>query len=203
MNKGKSPKLTRSRAPQGSEGTPADKPKGNPGPRNRAEELTAENVERIAEMEKATSKPSSLSGRAADLITRFCGSMPFFWVHVAWFAVWIVGNLSMGAKALDPFPFNFLTLMVSLEAIFLSTFILISENREARVEARRSHLDLQINLLAEQENTKMIQMLVAISKKLGITKADDEEVAAMLERTRPEKVAEQIEEKVTEKERDQ
>ena len=70
--------------------------------------------------------------------------------------------------AFDPFPYTFLTLVVSLEAIFLSIFILISQNQETQLTERRKHLDLQINLLAEQENTKMLQLLIAISEKVGV-----------------------------------
>jgi uncharacterized membrane protein len=70
--------------------------------------------------------------------------MAFVWVHVLLFSVWIIANTVMPIKSLDPYPFSFLTLVVSLEAIFLSTFILISENRQARIDERRNHLDLQI-----------------------------------------------------------
>lgn len=115
------------------------KPRKRKLPNPAAEDLTARNVQTIAELEKATTGPAAFSDRLADRITTFCGTMSFLWLHVAWFAVWIGGNLSFGGKALDPYPFNFLTLMVSLEAIFLSTFILISEIRQSRMSERRSH----------------------------------------------------------------
>jgi uncharacterized membrane protein len=128
------------------------------------EELTAQNVKSIANLERAAQVQLS----SADRITRFCGSMAFVWVHVLWFSVWIIANTVMPIKPLDPYPFSFLTLVVSLEAIFLSTFILISENRQARIDERRNHLDLQINLLAEQENTKTLQLLEQIANKLEV-----------------------------------
>jgi uncharacterized membrane protein len=81
---------------------------------------------------------------------------------------------------------------VSLEAIFLSTFILISQNQETRLSERRNHLDLQINLLTEQENTKMLQMLKRISEKLDIEIEDDPTVQVLEQATRPEKLVEQI-----------
>jgi uncharacterized membrane protein len=81
----------------------------------------------------------------------------FIAIHIVWFTVWISLNLGRidGIHAFDPYPFTFLTMVVSLEAIFLSIFVLISQNRMAHQADRRAHLDLQINLLAEQENTMM------------------------------------------------
>ena len=83
--------------------------------------------------------------------------------------------------------------MVSLEAIFLSTFILISQNLETKVAERRNHLDLQINLLSEQENTQMIAMMVAIAEKVGADLSHVPQVEVLRGETQPEKVAEQIE----------
>ncbi len=118
--------------------------------------------------------------------------MLFLWVHVAWFAIWIFTNSMLRGRAIDPFPFSLLTLTVSLEAIFLSTFILISENRQALVDERRSHLDLQINLLAEQENTKMLKLLKEIAQKVGVESHDDPEIAVLEQATLPHKLLEQI-----------
>jgi uncharacterized membrane protein len=89
-----------------------------------------------------------------------------------------------------------LTLVVSLEAIFLSTFIMISQNQETRLTERRNHLDLQINLLTEQENTRMLVMLSAIAKKLGVKEGDSKEAAALAEATKPENVAQQIDDAI-------
>ena len=94
----------------------------------------------------------------------------------------------------DPFPYTFLTLVVSLEAIFLSTFILISRNHETRVAERRNHLDLQINLLSEAENTKMLRLLVAISEAMGIETEDDLRTEAFVEQTKLKKMIGQIRE---------
>ena len=96
-------------------------------------------------------------------------------------------------KHIDPFPFTFLTFIVSLEAIFLSTFILISQNQDTRLSERRNHLDLQINLLSEQENTKMLKMLQIIAEKVGAEIEPDEDVTVLAQETELEKVVAQIE----------
>jgi uncharacterized membrane protein len=118
--------------------------------------------------------------------------MTFVWVHVVWFGGWIFFNSIPGVGHVDPFPFTFLTLIVSLEAIFLSTFILISQNLDKRISERRSHLDLQLNLLSEQENTKMIIILNAIAAKVGADLTNDPQLRALSEETRPERLIEQI-----------
>ncbi len=89
------------------------------------DDLTEQNVRTIAALEESAHAQKKGSDRAADAITRFCGSMGFVWVHVAWFSIWVAANAVPRFRHIDPFPFNFLTLVVSLEAIFLSTFILI------------------------------------------------------------------------------
>jgi uncharacterized membrane protein len=155
------------------------------------DELTERNVRAIVELERAALDNQGLSERIARAVAAFCGSMTFVWVHAALFAAWVAVNSLPGLPHIDPFPFTFLTFVVSLEAIFLSTFILISQNEEARREDRRKALDLQINLLTEQENTKMLNMLEAIGKKLG-TLTDDPTVAVLEQATRPERLAEQI-----------
>src|SRR4030095_13699924 len=127
-------------------------------------------------------------------IARFCGRMSFVWLHVVVFAGWIAYNSLPWFEAFDPYPFTFLTLVVSLEAIFLSAFILISQNYDMRVSEQRNQLDLQINLLSEQENTKMLQILERIDKKGGAHVGDDPQVRALEEATRPESLVKQIEE---------
>jgi uncharacterized membrane protein len=156
------------------------------------DQLTERNVSTIAKLEKAAHARQTFADMVADRITRFCGSMMFVWVHVVWFAGWIVGNTALPIQPLDPYPFSFLTLVVSLEAIFLSTFIMISENRKSRIDERRSHLDLQINLLAEQENTKMLTLLEAMARKMGVDSKEDPDIEVLEQATRPEKLVEQI-----------
>src|SRR5258705_1551698 len=141
------------------------------------EELTRRNIETIMRLEDATKSRRTMPERVADAITRFCGSMTFAWLHVIWFGIWIAANVWLPPpQRFDPFPFGFLTLVVSLEAIFLSTFILISQNRQKALDERRAQLDLQVNLLSEQENTKMLELLERIGKKLGVDVSGDPEV---------------------------
>jgi uncharacterized membrane protein len=159
----------------------------------RAEELTQRNVETILALEKAAKEDRTRSDRIAEVIANFCGSMVFVWVHVAWFSVWILLNVIPGLRHVDPFPFTFLTLVVSLEAIFLSTFILISQNHDGRISERRNHLDLQVDLLSEQENTQMITMLRAIAEKLDIDLSQDPRLEALSEHVEPQRLVQQIE----------
>jgi uncharacterized membrane protein len=100
-----------------------------------------------------------LQDRAADQITAFAGSMAFVYLHVAWFAVWIVMNVT--GFRFDPFPFGLLTLIVSLEAIFLSTFVMISQNRESARSELRAKQDFETNALSEA-------WLEALGDKLGV-----------------------------------
>jgi uncharacterized membrane protein len=122
--------------------------------------------------------------------------MWFVWLHIIWFGFWIAINSLPNIPHVDPFPFTFLTFCVSLEAIFLSTFILISQNQETRLSERRNHLDLQVNLLAEQENTKMLAMLKRIAEKVGARIEDEPTVQALEQATQPVKLIEQIEETI-------
>ncbi len=165
------------------------------------DQLTAQNVKAIAELEQAAQSHRSSADRVADTITRFCGSMGFVWVHVVFFTGWIIANTALAAAPIDPYPFSFLTLVVSLEAIFLSTFIMISENRQQRIEERRSHLDLQINLLAEQESTKALQLLKDIALKLGVDPEKDPNVGILEQATRPEMLVAQIDESIEQAEK--
>jgi uncharacterized membrane protein len=109
-----------------------------------------------------------------------------------WFGAWVILNVLPGIPHFDLFPFTFLTLVVSLEAIFLSTFILISQNHETRLSERRNQLDLQINLLTEQENTKMLKLLERIAEKVGAVTNDDLTLQVLEQATRPEKLVEQF-----------
>ena len=112
----------------------------------------------------ADKRAASLQDRIADVITRFAGSMPFVYVHVVWFAVWIVLNEGLLGRGLefDPFPFGLLTMIVSLEAIFLSTFVMISQNRAD--EKREELAEHQWELVQEEEEQN--EELLAISKQI-------------------------------------
>jgi len=157
--------------------------------------LTQRNIESIAQMETTEAAKRSPADCIADAITRFCGSMAFIYMHLAWFGGWILWHFVPRlpqALRFDPYPFQFLTFVVSLEAIFLSTFILISQNRQSRIAELRNHLDLQINLLSEQENSKVLAMLEALLQYHGLVQPDPE-VASLAEATAPDMLVEQIE----------
>ncbi len=159
---------------------------------NGVHDLTQRNVELIRKLEESAKQERTRSDVVAEAVASFCGSMTFVWVHIIWFGGWIALNFLPGLPHIDPFPFTFLTLVVSLEAIFLSTFILISQNQDTKIAERRNHLDLQINLLSEQENTKMIAMLRSIAAKVGADVAEDPHVQALSADTEPEKLVRQI-----------
>ncbi|HEY7634299.1 MAG TPA: DUF1003 domain-containing protein [Gemmatimonadales bacterium] len=113
-------------------------------------------------------------------------------------AGWVALNLALPqAERIDPFPFPLLTLVLSVEAIFLAVFILMSQNRAARIRGKRSLLDLQLNLLAEQENTKMVEMLEQIGKAVGADFGSSEAVRVFEEATQPEALSDQIEQAVS------
>ena len=113
--------------------------------------LTRQNVEAISQLEEAAREQRTSADRIADVIANFCGSMTFVWVHVIWFGLWIGYNVLPGVKHIDPFPFTFLTLVVSLEAIFLSCFVLISQNRQAQKDKVRADIEYDVNIKAELE----------------------------------------------------
>src|SRR3989304_3637665 len=115
--------------------------------------------------------------------------MGFAYVHIVWFGVWILLNTGwFGIPPFDPFPYGLLTMLVSLEAIFLSTFVLISQNRLGEETERPAGLDLHIGLLTEHELTRVLQMLDAIQDKLGIVDHDNSELADLEMENKPENV---------------
>jgi uncharacterized membrane protein len=128
--------------------------------------------------------------RLADAITRFTGSMPFVYLHLLIFGAWIAVNLT-GIAAFDP-SFVILAMAASVEAIFLSTFVLISQNRMAEEADKRADLDLQISLLSEHELTKLAQIVEKIAKRVGVDESEREldEVKKDIE---PQEVLDEIE----------
>jgi uncharacterized membrane protein len=119
-------------------------------------------------------KQKNLGDKIADELTRFAGSMTFVYVHALWFGLWIIVNLGALSLALafDKYPFGLLTLIVSLEAIFLSTFVMISQNRQAKAAEVRSELDYETNVKAEQEIELIMTALNRIASKQGVDISD-------------------------------
>jgi len=139
--------------------------------------ITEKNIDAIAALEKESVQSRTAGERAAERVTRVAGGMVFIIAHAVWFTLWIGLNLGLisGITPWDPFPFSFLTLVVSLEAIFLSLLVLMAQNRLTRDADKRAQLDLQINMLAEQESTATLRMLEKLCHHLGIDYEAEEE----------------------------
>ena len=153
-----------------------------------------QNIRTIAYLRLQASRARGLQERLADAITTFSGRIVFVYVHMVWFGLWILLNTGrFGVHTFDPFPYGLLTMIVSLEAIFLSTFVLISQNRFSEEAEGRANLNLQIGLLTEHEVTRVLQMLDAIQDKLGIDNDEDSELADLEVQTKPEDVLAEIE----------
>ena len=150
------------------------------------------NICTMAEVRAAEQAHATLQDRLADGLTRFSGNMWFVYVHIVWFGWWIAQNVGwVGHRRFDPFPFGLLTLIVSLEAIFLATFVLISQNRAMVVADMRADLDLQIDLLAEYEITQVLQLLRRLGEKVGVDECSTPELQEL---SRPVVVREIIDE---------
>ena len=139
------------------------------------DQLVAKNVQVVNKIEQHSTANRTAGDRLADTIAAFCGSLWFVYVHVVWFGAWLLWNslpfVSSGLKWDKP-PFNVLTLVVSLEAIFLSTFILISQNRQQNSADQRNHLDLQIYMLADQERSQRLGMMRRLMEYVGVSMED-------------------------------
>jgi uncharacterized membrane protein len=139
--------------------------------RKRSQPALEENVQAIKAWERATLLARSKAEQLGDWIACTAASGPVLLLHVVWFGVWISANVGWfpGVAPFDRFPFPFLTMTVSLEAIFLALFVLASQNRLSRQSDKRSHLDLQVDLLAEREMTAVLQLLQDIARHLKVS----------------------------------
>lgn len=157
-------------------------------------DVVERNIRTILKLRAHSAHIRNVQERLADWITNFSGRMLFAYLHVVWFGAWLLLNAGwFSIRSFDPYPYGLLTMIVSLEAIFLSTFVLISQNRLSEESDRRADLDLHIGLLTEAELTRVIKMLHAIQEKLGIECNDPEELADLELATNPEDVLAEIE----------
>jgi uncharacterized membrane protein len=166
-----------------------------------AQNPTQFNIAAIAKLEEEALDRRTATERESDAIVRFVGSPKFLLLHVILVAAWSAANLYLipGVKPFDPFPFGILALFVSSESVFLTIFVLISQNRMARQAERRSHLDLQVGMLAEQELTMMLQMLQKLCQHTGVdVKSATQQVEGFSETTDVHKLATELEEKLPE-----
>ncbi|HEX6558948.1 MAG TPA: DUF1003 domain-containing protein [Longimicrobiales bacterium] len=141
----------------------------------------------------AHSRDRTAIERVADRLTRFASSAAFLTLHVLWFAGWIVFNTGLlPIRPFDPFPFGLLTMIVSLEAIFLSIFVLMTQNRESYIAELREELALQVNLRMEAEVTKTLQLVAGLYTRLGHRVGEDPELREMLEPLKPEEMEKEL-----------
>lgn len=154
----------------------------------------ARNIRTLQERRRTEERRATLQERAAEAITRFTGSMAFVYLHVTVFGFWILVNTGL-LPLLPKWDESFVILgtSASVEAIFLSTFVLISQNRMAAAADKRADLDLHISLLAEHEVTKLVAMVSAITDHLGIETEADDEVDELRQDVAPDAVLDEIE----------
>jgi uncharacterized membrane protein len=152
------------------------------------------NIQALTDRRRNEEERATLQERVADSITRFTGSMIFVYIHLAIFGFWIVANLGWipGVPKWDE-SFVVLAMWASVEAIFLSTFVLISQNRMQAAADKRADLDLQISLLAEHEVTKLATLVAAIAERLDVRTEVDDELGEIKQDVAPEAVLDEIE----------
>lgn len=153
------------------------------------------NIRAMLDVRRASEREKKLDEKIADTITGFTGSMKFVYLHAAFFGGWLLLNAGLlpWVRPFDPFPFVMLAMIASVEAIFLSTFVLISQNRMAALADERADLDLQINLLAEHEVTRLIALVDQVAARLGVTAEGAHDLEELKQDVRPERVLDEIE----------
>ncbi len=159
-----------------------------------------ENIEAVVALEDEHERGRGFTDRMADAIATFAGTVIFVVVHLVWFGLWALVNLGVISivSEFDPYPFQLLCMLVSLEGVLLSTFVLIKQNRMSNRADRRSHLDLQVNLLTEKEVTKIIQLLERVSQHLGVPDGIDGETQELGEATAVSELARELDHKLEE-----
>ena len=152
-------------------------------------------IQAVSDLEHEALARRTAAEAFSDFVVSQGGRPSVVALHAVWFAIWMVWNSGRipGMHAFDPFPYMGLSTIVSLEAIFLSLFILVSQNRATRRADERAHLDLQINLMAEREATKMLRLLKALCTYHGLAEGADVEVDEMLCETEPATIARELE----------
>lgn len=171
----------------------SDTPTVPPPPQGKSPALDR-NIAVLRQRARQEEAQENLQQRLAERITAFTGSMFSVYFHLLVFGAWIVVNL--GFTPIEPWDpsFVFLAMTASVEAIFLSTFVLISQNRMGQIAERRAELDLQTSLLTEHEVTKLIALVSAIAGAMNISSEADPEVEQLKENVAPEAVLDRIEE---------
>jgi uncharacterized membrane protein len=163
--------------------------------RAREDQPVDRDIEAVARLERIAYQTRSRVDHVAALVTRKAGTGTTVVLHGIWFLIWIIVNVRIfdGIEPFDPYPFSLLTTIVSLEAIFLTLFVLISQNRMAHEADKRAELDLQVNVLAEREATMTLKILDAISSHLGLKGPASKELAALLKETKLDELSDKLE----------
>lgn len=171
----------------------------SPLPNRAAANPTQFNIDAIAKLEHDALGRRTSTERVSDVITKLVGNVGFLLAHLFVIFCWCLLNLHVipGLKAFDPFPFGILALVVASESVFLTIFVLISQNRMARQSERRSHLDLQVGMLSEQELTTILQMLQKLCLHVGVNvDSSQQEVQSFSKTTDVHKLASELEDKL-------
>jgi uncharacterized membrane protein len=157
--------------------------------------IVERNIGALLRERKEEEQSLSWSERTAQFISAFAGSMKFVFLHTLLYGAWIFVNLPSVPAFIPKFDPTFvvLAMFASVESIFLSTFILITQNRMMKLADRRADLNLQISLLSEHEVTRLVQMTAAISTRLGLSEGKSPDIAELSKDVRPEKVLETLE----------
>jgi uncharacterized membrane protein len=163
------------------------------GPAEDLASVVARNIDALVARRADEEAGRSRVDRLADRVTRFTGSISFVVLHLVLVAGWVAVNTGvLGLHRFDP-SFVILATVTSVEAIFLSTFVLISQNRMQAQADARADLDLQVSLLSEHEITRLITMVTAIAARLGLEEARDPELRELARDVAPERVLDEIE----------
>ena len=163
----------------------------DPAPPGRLAETLRHNIATLRERRHREEHDATLSHRIADRVTHFTGSMTFVVIHLVLYSAWIACNLLPGFPHFDP-SFVVLAMEASVEAIFLSTFVLISQNRMAAAADRRADLDLHINLLAEHELSTLSRLVARMADKMGL-ETDAPDLVEIQNNVQPEDVLDALE----------
>jgi uncharacterized membrane protein len=157
------------------------------------------NIEALLQRRKEEEKKSPLQEKVAQTITRFAGSMAFVYLHIIIFGVWILGNIGFLPffPVFDP-SLVILAMEASVEAIFISTFVMISQNRMAAADDKRADLNLQISLLVEHEVTQILALVAALTEKEGVATDATDELEELKQDVAPEDVLDRMEQKENE-----
>jgi len=162
---------------------------------------STKNIESVLRLEQEDERELSLAHRFSHRVGWFVGTIYFVLFQIFMTAAWVMWNLE-STRPFDPYPFPLLSAMLALEAVLLTSFVLIRQNAMDLQSERRNHLDLQINLLAEKETTAILKKLNLVAERLGVEEGDDRETRELAKDTPVESIARHLRSKEEEKEKE-